>query len=255
MKPRNLRSIRPGSGILRLVTDDEVSHRPRVLVVDDDAQVRQLLTEALEGEGFAVVEAADGEAALALFEMNPPALVVLDVRLPGLDGLQLLARIRRAGQVPVILLTARGEESDRVVGFDLGADDYVVKPFSPREVVARVRAVLRRVAPAAPAAPLAERLEYGDLVIDLAAREVTANGRAVHLTRREFDLLAFLASSPRRVFSREQLLDRVWESQPGWQSPTTVTEHMRRLRQQVEADPDQPRHLVSVRGVGYRFEP
>jgi DNA-binding response OmpR family regulator len=228
-----------------------VSDRLTVLIVDDAAQVRELLVQALEREGFATQEAADGEAAQAMFEAGPPAVVILDVNLPRLDGFQLLGRIKRAGDVPVILLTGRGEETDRILGLDLGADDYVVKPFSPREVVARVRAVLRRGAPANTAGPL----EFDDLVVDLRGREVLVDGRPVDLTRREFDLLAFLASSPRQVFTREQLLDQVWGSKPEWQSPSTVTEHMRRLRLQVETDPNRPRHLLSVRGVGYRFQP
>ena len=228
------------------------SDRLTVLVVDDAASVRELLVQALEREGYAAQEAADGEAAQAMFEVRPPALVILDVNLPKLDGFQLLGRLKRTSDVPVILLTGRAEETDRILGLDLGADDYVIKPFSPREVVARVRAVLRRgtVTPVA-----GDALEFDGLVIDLRGREVLVNGRAVDLTRREFDLLAFLASWPRQVFTREQLLDRVWGSKPDWQSPSTVTEHMRRLRLQLESDPNRPRHLVSVRGVGYRFVP
>jgi DNA-binding response OmpR family regulator len=227
------------------------SDRLTVLVVDDAASVRELLVQALEREGFTAQEAADGETAQAMFEADHPAVVLLDVNLPKLDGLQLLARFKRDSDVPVILLTGRGEETDRIMGLDLGADDYVVKPFSPREVVARVRAVLRRGGDAHTEGPL----EFDDLVIDLRGREVLRDGRPVDLTRREFDLLAFLASSPRRVFTREQLLDRVWGSKPEWQSPTTVTEHVRRLRLHLEPDPNRPRHLVSVRGVGYRFLP
>jgi two-component system, OmpR family, phosphate regulon response regulator PhoB len=228
-----------------------VSNRLTVLVVDDDAPVRELLAQALEREGYAAQEAADGETAQAMFEAGPPAVVILDVNLPKLDGFQLLGRLKRASDVPIILLTGRAEETDRILGLDLGADDYVVKPFSPREVVARVRAVLRR----APPVPLTGRLEFPDLVIDLRERQVIVEGQPVALTRREFDLLAFLASSPRQVFTREQILDQVWSSKPEWQSPTTVTEHVRRLRLQLETDPEHPRHLVSVRGVGYRFQP
>jgi DNA-binding response OmpR family regulator len=222
-----------------------------VLIVDDAEQVRDLLARALERDGFAVEQAADGEEALSAVASRPPALVILDVNLPKLDGLQVLGRLKRACDVPVILLTGRGEEPDRIAGLDLGADDYVVKPFSPGEVVARVRAVLRRNRRAAPGS----RLEFPDLVIDLEQREVLVDGDVVDLTRREFDLLAYLASSPGQVFSREQLLQQVWGSSSDWQSATTVTEHVRRLRQRVEPDPDHPRRLLSVRGVGYRFHP
>jgi DNA-binding response OmpR family regulator len=222
-----------------------------VLIVDDAEQVRDLLARALERDGFAVEQAADGEEALSAVASRPPALVILDVNLPKLDGLQVLGRLKRAGDVPVILLTGRGEEPDRIAGLDLGADDYVVKPFSPGEVVARVRAVLRRNPRPAPGS----RLEFPDLVIDLEQREVLVDGDVVDLTRREFDLLAYLASSPGQVFSREQLLQQVWGSSSSWQSDATVTEHVRRLRRKIEDDPDNPRWIATVRGVGYRFEP
>lgn len=227
-----------------------------VLVVDDAPQVRGLLAEALEREGFRAEVAGDGESALAAAEEHPPSLVILDVSLPGLDGFQVLARLKREHDVPVILLTGRGDEADRVLGLDLGADDYVVKPFSPREVVARVRAVLRRAGPGAGAGSQgSHRLDFGGIVVDRVLREVVVGGNVVELARREFDLLAFLASSPRQVFTREQLLESVWGSTSGWQSPATVTEHVRRLRRRIEADPSHPRHLQSVRGVGYRFVP
>jgi len=176
---------------------------------------------------------------------------VLDVMLPKIDGFSLLSRLRRDGDIPVVLLTARTEESDRVLGLGLGADDYVVKPFSPRELVARVRSVLRRARPSAPS----PRIEYEGLVVDGATREVLVNGAAVSLTPKEFDLLAFLAGSPRHVFSRGQLLEQVWDSSGEFQDPSTVTVHVRRLRQKIEDDPDDPRRITTVWGVGYRFEP
>jgi DNA-binding response OmpR family regulator len=171
--------------------------------------------------------------------------------LPGASGLDLLGDIRRSASLPVILLTARAEEADRVLGLELGADDYVVKPFSPRELVARVKSVLRRVQPMVPAT----RMEYDSLVVDVAAREVTVQGRPVDLTAREFDLLAFMAAHPRQVFSRGQLLEQVWDSSPDWQDPATVTVHIRRIRQKVEDDPTAPRWLETAWGVGYRFQP
>jgi DNA-binding response OmpR family regulator len=180
-----------------------------------------------------------------------PDLVVLDVMLPGATGLDVLRR-HDTSRVPVILLTARVDEADRVLGLELGADDYVTKPFSPREVVARVRTVLRR-AQAAPAT--GQPLAFDGLTIDVAAREVNVSGTATAVTAKEFDLLAFLAGSPRQVFSRAQLLHSVWDSAPEYQDPATVTVHVRRLRQKIEADPEQPRWITTVYGVGYRFEP
>ncbi len=224
----------------------------RVLVVDDEPMVREVVTAYLERDGFRVAEAADGRRALERIADEAPDLVILDVMLPEIDGLSVLARLRDAGDTPVILLTARAEEADRIVGLELGADDYVVKPFSPRELVARVRSVLRRShVPAVADAPL----DFGDLVIDGRAREVTARGELVTLTPKEFDLLSFLAASPRQVFSRGQLLDHVWDSSAEYQDPSTVTVHVRRLRQKIELDPDAPRWITTVWGVGYRFEP
>jgi DNA-binding response OmpR family regulator len=168
------------------------------------------------------------------------------------DGLSVLAQMRKnRAHLPVIVVTARGEEPDRVLGLELGADDYVVKPFSPRELVARVGSVLRRAHPA----PLSARLTYGSLVIDGPSREVTVNGQLVALTAREFDLLAFLAAAPRQVFSRADLLRQVWDSSPDYQDPSTVTVHIRRIRHKIESNPEEPRHLINVWGVGYRFDP
>ncbi len=225
---------------------------PRVLVVDDEPVVREVVTAYLRRDGLVVDEAADGPTALELVETFRPDLVVLDVMLPGVDGFSILQRLRRDGDIPVILLTARAEEPDRVLGLEMGADDYVVKPFSPRELAARVRTVLRR---SEGPAPVAERLEFGELVIDTATREVVVAGRSVSLTAREFDLLAFLAASPRRVYSRAQLLEQVWDSSAEWQDPSTVTVHVRRVRSKIEDDPERPRWITTVWGVGYRFEP
>ena len=222
-----------------------------VLVVDDEPIVRDVVVRYLRREGFDTLEAGDGDAARRLIERSPPELVVLDVMLPGTDGLALCRWIRARGDVPVIMLTARGEEADRIVGLELGADDYVTKPFSPRELAARVRTVLRRSS--RPATP-AERLTFGGLVIDAGTREVHANGRPLRLTAKEFDLLFFLASNPRHVFSRDQLMARVWGYEAALDTGT-VTVHVRRLRAKIELDPAKPRHLETVWGVGYRFVP
>ncbi len=223
----------------------------RVLVVDDDPSTRTVLREFLRMEGYAVDEARDADAAMEKVTSWLPDLLLLDIMMPGRDGLEFLAALRRTSDVPVILLTAKDDEGDRVVGLRLGADDYVVKPFSPAELAARIATVLRRVrAGRAPA-----RLEFDALHIDLASREVTVRGRPVELPAREYDMLVFLASSPRRAFSREQLLEQVWGSSSDRQDPATVTEHMRRLRRRIEEDPEDPRWLRTVRGVGYRFDP
>ena len=223
----------------------------RVLVVDDEPTIREIVVGYLEREGFKTFEAADGNRARELLEREAPDLVVLDVMLPGTDGLELCRWIRSRSRLPVIMLTARGEESDRIVGLELGADDYVTKPFSPRELVARVRTVLRRAEPDASAE---ERLSYEGLVIDSSTREVTREKEPLRLTAREFDLLWFLASHPRRVFSREQLMRRVWGYSAALDTGT-VTVHVRRLREKIEDDPSRPRHLETVWGVGYRFAP
>ena len=222
-----------------------------VLVVDDEPTIREVVVRYLAREGYATLEAGDGDEARALLELASPSLVILDVMLPGTDGLSLCRWIRSESSVPVILLTARGEEADRIVGLELGADDYVTKPFSPRELVARVRSVLRRTIPAA--APR-ERLRVGEVTVDLAAREVVRGGRPVHLTAKEFDLLAFLARHPRRVFSRDQLMSRIWGYEAAYDTGT-VTVHVRRLREKIETDPARPRHLETVWGVGYRLSP
>jgi DNA-binding response OmpR family regulator len=225
-----------------------------ILVVDDEPMVREVVARYLENDGFRVLEAADGATAIELLESNRLALVVLDIMLPGVDGLAILRQVRSDTDTPVILLTARASEVDRVVGLELGADDYVVKPFSPRELAARVRTVLRRMH-----APRDRRergtLEFERLRIDPGSREVHVAGALVTLTPKEFDVLHFMASSPRQVFSRRQLLEHVWESSPDYQDPATVTVHIGRLRQKIETDPDEPRWITTVWGVGYRFEP
>lgn len=219
-------------------------------MVDDEADIRALLTRYLEIEGYQVSEAADADSTFRALAEASPDLVLLDVMLAPDDGLDVLARLRSESDVAVILLTGRGAEADRVMGLKLGADDYVVKPFSPAEVEARISSVLRRVKPPSPTS-----LRFDGLTIDLGAREVHVRGELVSLTAKEFDLLAFLASSPRQVFTRAQLLDHVWHSSADWQSPGTVTEHVRRLRNRLEDDPDHPRWVTTVWGVGYRFSP
>jgi len=222
-----------------------------VLVVDDEPIVRDVVVRYLERDGFRTLTASDGDGARALIEEREPSLVVLDVMLPGTDGLALCRWIRDRSSLPVILLTARGEEADRIVGLELGADDYVTKPFSPRELAARVRTVLRR---SNGSSLPRETIEFGDVVLDGNSREARRASTIVQLTAKEFELLWFLASHPRHVFSRDQLMARVW----GYESIVdtgTVTVHIRRLREKVEADPSDPRHLHTVWGVGYRLDP
>jgi DNA-binding response OmpR family regulator len=228
------------------------SLRRNILVVDDEAMVREVVCAYLSREGFSTTEAIDGEEALERVAEREPDLIVLDVMLPKLDGYSVLAELRKHTDVPVILLTARAEEVDRVLGLELGADDYVVKPFSPRELSARVRSVLRRSGTPEHSTPT---LEFDDLVIDGRTRDVLVGGENVDMPPMEFDLLAFLASSPRQVFSRGQILDHVWGSSTDWQDPSTVTVHIRRLRQKIEHDADDPKRILTVWGRGYRFEP
>ena len=220
-----------------------------VLVVDDEPIVREVVVKYLEREGHTTLEAGDGDEARALLERGEPDLVVLDVMLPGTDGLELCRWIRSRSELPVILLTARGEEADRIVGLELGADDYVTKPFSPRELAARVRTVLRR---SASPAETSARLSFDGLVLDAGTREVLRGGEELKLTAKEFDLLWFLASNPRKVFSRDQLMSRVWGYEAALDTGT-VTVHMRRLREKIEESPSHPRFLQTVWGVGYRF--
>jgi DNA-binding response OmpR family regulator len=225
---------------------------PTVLVVDDEPIVRDVVVRYLEREGYRTLAAADGAEAQRLVERQAPSLVVLDVMLPGVGGLELCRWIRSRSQTPIVMLTALGEETDRIVGLELGADDYITKPFSPRELAIRVRNLMRRASQ--PTATTTEKVTFADVVIDPGAREVHKGGEAVVLTLKEFDLLVFFASNPRQVFSRDQLMDRVW----GYQSALdtgTVTVHIRRLRKKIEDDASRPRHLETVFGAGYRFTP
>jgi DNA-binding response OmpR family regulator len=229
----------------------------RVLVVDDDATVADVVRRYLERDGYDVQLAVDGETALRLAAERQPDLVVLDLMLPGIDGLEVCRRLRAGSDVPVVMLTALGEESDRVVGLQLGADDYVTKPFSPRELALRVASVLRRARGGAgdpaggPAGPRV--LRDGDLEVDVAARRATKNSTELALTGRELDLLIFLLRNPGQAFDRVALLERVW----GWTfgDHSTVTVHVRRLREKVEDDPASPRRIATVWGVGYRYDP
>ena len=222
--------------------------------MEDDPTISEVVVRYLEREGLDVEAVADGRDALDAAARRWPDLVVLDLMLPGIDGLEVCRRLRARAPVPVIMLTARGDEEDRVLGLELGADDYVVKPFSPRELTARVRAVLRRAGGTdVPDSFEVETIEAGGLRIDLRAREVKRAGELVTVTAREFDLLAHLARHPRRAFSREELLERVWGYSFG--DTATVTVHVRRLREKIELDPSQPAHLVTVWGVGYRWDP
>lgn len=242
-----------GGGAIAVVAGSAGSI-PRVLVVEDDPTISEVVVRYLEREGLEVEAVADGRDALDAAARQWPDLVVLDLMLPGIDGLEVCRRLRARAPVPVIMLTARGDEEDRVLGLELGADDYVVKPFSPRELTARVRAVLRRAGGTdAPDGFDVEAIEAGGLRIDLRAREVTRAAEVVTVTAREFDLLAHLARHPRRAFSREELLERVWGYSFG--DTATVTVHVRRLREKIELDPSQPAHLVTVWGVGYRWDP
>ncbi len=220
----------------------------RVLVVDDEPIVREVVCSYLRRDGYETIETGDGDEALRLLESDAFGLVVLDIMVPGVDGLEICRRIRATSELPVILLTARGEEADRIVGLELGADDYVTKPFSPRELAARVKAVLRRSGPSDDV----ERVVVGDLVIEPATREVRKHGEGLRLTAKEFDLLLFMARHPRQVFSREHLMDRVWGYQAAYDTGT-VTVHIRRLREKIEDDPAAPELLQTVWGVGYRF--
>src|SRR4051794_9922761 len=211
-----------------------------------------LIMDLLGDEGFKCDAVDSPDAALSALRDHPADVVLLDVSMPAMSGLDLMGEIRKHSEVPIIFVTGKGGETDRVLGLRLGADDYVVKPFSGPELVARIHSVLRR----SQRQPVAgERLEFDALTIDLQTREVTVDGSVVDTTAKEFDLLVFLAQAPRHVFSREQILKNVWDSSTNWQDAATVTEHVRRLRKKIEANPDEPRWLRTVRGVGYRFEP
>ncbi len=226
----------------------------RVLVVDDDPAIAEVVTKYLEREGYAVETVGDGQRALDAALGDPPDIVVLDLTLPRVDGLEVCRRLRALAPVPVIMLTARGDESDRVIGLELGADDYMSKPFSPRELVSRVRAVLRRangpLTPPPDGSPAV--LVDGGLNVDVLAREATLDGERVSLTARELELLAFLMRHPRQAFRREELLAEVWGTRYG--DTSTITVHIRRIREKIEADPSSPMRIATVWGVGYRWE-
>jgi DNA-binding response OmpR family regulator len=237
---------------------NSVTHAGRILVVDDDPTVAEVVARYLARDGHEVVCVADGRAALRKAVDQPPDLVVLDLMLPGMDGLEVCRRLRETSTVPIVMLTALGAETDRLIGLETGADDYVTKPFSPRELALRVRSVLRRargaLVPAGPSGPLRD----GDLIVDVGAHEAHRRrpgepGERLALTSREFDLLAFLLRHPRQAFTRDELLERVWDWTFG--DSSTVTVHVRRLREKIEDDPAAPRRIVTVWGVGYRYEP
>ncbi len=226
---------------------------PAILVVEDEPSIGEVVSMYLERAGYQVKVARDGEAALAALAQRLPDLVVLDLMLPKVDGLEITRWLRSQGETPIIMLTARREERDRIAGLEMGADDYVVKPFSPQELVSRVRAVLRRTH-GSPLAGAEAAISAGDLTIDPGTRLVTVAGSVRTLSAKEFDLLLLLARHPRQVFTRDQLLDRVWGTAE-YIDPSTVTVHVRRVREKIEADPADPRHLLTVWGIGYRFEP
>lgn len=234
------------------MTAHEPVDAPSVLLVEDDATVAEVVIAYLEREGYHVAWRSDGREGLEHALHAPPDLVVLDLMLPSIDGLEVFRRLRAVAPVPVIMLTARGDESDRVLGLELGADDYVAKPFSPRELVARAAAVLRRAhGPVGPVSP-GGVLRSGDLVVDPAAREVLRGGDEVALTARELDLLVFLMMRPRQAFRRDELLEHVWGYTYG--DASTVTVHVRRLREKIEDDPSRPKRIATVWGVGYRWD-
>ena len=225
----------------------------RILIIEDDRDIVELVRYNLSGEGFQVTSASDGSSGLATLKKSPPDLLLLDLMLPKLSGLEICREVRRddsLNRLPILMLTARGEEADRVVGLEMGADDYVTKPFSPRELAARVKALLRRAEPPTDAP---RTLQIGKLSIDPASYRVSLSGKPVTLSTLEFRLLYFLASRPNRVFSRDQLLDGVWGTER-FVTPRSVDVYMRRLREKTEPDPEHPAHLKTVRGAGYLFE-
>jgi two-component system, OmpR family, response regulator len=224
----------------------------RILLVDDEQPVQKLLTYPLEKEGYEVVQAHDGQEALAQFEQGQFDLVVLDIMLPRMDGLEVCRRMRARSSVPIIMLTAKTEEIDKVIGLELGADDYITKPFSMREFRSRVRATLRRAEMAPAQGAEEEPLERGELVLDFAKRTTEVRGKAVELTYVEFEILAALARHPGRVFMRDVLLEAVW-GDSSYRDPRTIDVHIRHLREKIERDPKNPEYLLTVRGVGYRF--
>ena len=231
----------------------KVGNMSKILVVDDEPMVREVLSQYLAADGFEVIEAGDGDAAVEAMTAETPDLVLLDLMLPKRNGLDVLGFIRGTSALPVILLTARGDESDRVRGLEAGADDYVVKPFSAREVVARVRSVLRRTSDAPAAGDMTT--SFGNISVDPARWVVKKGNESVDLPRKEFELLNCFLAHPGEALTREDLLQKVWSSSTEWQDPSTVTVHVRRLRGRLEEDPSKPAHFITVFGVGYRFDP
>ena len=225
-----------------------------ILVVEDEPSIAEVVGLYLQRAGYKVQTAADGKIAMSMLEKGIPDLVVLDLMLPEIDGLSLTRWLRDRSDVPIIMLTARREEIDRIAGLEMGADDYVVKPFSPQELVSRVRAVLRRMKREQAPSESERPLSFGELVINALSRTVTVSGRDIPLTAKEFDMLYLLAQHPKQVYTREQLLDRIWGGAE-YIDPGTVTVHIRRVREKIESDPSNPTRLVTVWGVGYKFEP
>src|SRR5512136_561857 len=225
-----------------------------ILVVEDEPSVAEVVSLYLRRAGYAVRVVNAGPAAVREFDRQPPSLIILDLMLPGLDGLAITRHVRERGDTPIIMLTARSQETDRIAGLEMGADDYVTKPFSPQELVSRVRAVLRRLRTPGAHDSSERALAFDELVIDPQTRLVTIRGEEKTLTGKEFDLLWMLARHPRQVFSRDQLLERVW-GMAEYIDPGTVTVHVRRLREKIESDPSNPHHLQTAWGVGYKFEP
>ncbi len=225
----------------------------KILVVEDEPSIREVISLYLKRAGFQVIETGDGQEAIHLLETTPLDLVVLDLMLPNIDGFEITRHLRAKGDIPIIMLTARRSETDRIAGLEMGADDYVVKPFSPQEVVSRVRAVLRRTYSSTQVAR-EEPISLEELHIDPSTRVVTSSGEEKKLTAKEFDLLWFLARNPKLVFTRDQLLENIW-GLSDYIDPSTVTVHIRRLREKIEKDSANPRHIITVWGVGYKFEP
>lgn len=225
-----------------------------IYVIEDEPSIAEVVTLYLRRAGYSVTSIPDGQAALDQLEKRIPDLVILDLMLPGMDGYSLTRWLRERSDVPIIMVTSRREEMDRIAGLEMGADDYVVKPFSPQELVSRVRAVLRRGGGAEKSVEGEQPIRFENLSIDPASRDVRVNGVTIELTVKEFDVLLLLARHPRQVFSRDHLLERVWGG-ANYIDPGTVTVHVRRLREKIEPDPSAPRHLLTVWGVGYKFEP
>jgi len=225
-----------------------------ILVIEDEPSIAEVVSLYLRRAGYSASIAADGRIALTLLEQQIPDLVILDLMIPEVDGFAITRWLRDRSDVPIIMVTSRREEADRIAGLEMGADDYVVKPFSPQELVSRVRAVLRRAEKSRPENDTEHPLTFGNLIINPITHLVSLNGQEIALTVKEFEMLHHLARHPRQVFSRDQLLERIWGGS-AYIDPGTVTVHVRRLREKIEADPSKPLHIITVWGVGYKFEP